>query len=118
MHNHMQQPPPNHFNQGPPPNMSSMMSHHPPPQQQQQQHQSNPHDAYNSNQGSSMHPMWGGPASGNNGSNGNALTHNLTSQIEALNIQQNTLREQIHQSEANLTAQHTVNINSLNNQVL
>lgn len=35
---------------------------------------------------------------------------NLTSQIETIKIQQHTLREQIQQSERNLTAQHTVNI--------
>lgn len=34
---------------------------------------------------------------------------NLSSQIEAMKMQQHTLREQISQSERNLTAQHTVN---------
>lgn len=34
----------------------------------------------------------------------------LAMQIEGLNVQQNTLKEQIQQSEQNLQAQHTVNL--------
>lgn len=111
----MQQPPPNHFTQGPPPNMQHMQQTH----HSAQQPHSNSHDASgmpynNANPSSNMHSMgWNGPAHNNNSQhpppNGNALAQNITAQIEALNMQQNSLREQIHQSEANLTAQHTVN---------
>lgn len=53
--------------------------------------------------------MWNnGPA---NHSTGNANTNTSSiAQLEALNLQQITLREQIVQSEQNLTAQHGVNI--------
>lgn len=54
------------------------------------------------------------PNSGNGGppnnqqANGNSMAMNLTSQLEAIKMQQKSLREQIQQSEANLSAQHTV----------
>jgi len=54
------------------------------------------------------------PNSGNGGppnnqqANGNPMAMNLTSQLEAIKMQQKSLREQIQQSEANLSAQHTV----------
>lgn len=52
--------------------------------------------------------MWNnGPV--NHGS-GNANTNTIAAQLESLNMQQITLREQIVQSEQNLTAQHGVNI--------
>lgn len=40
---------------------------------------------------------------------GDAEINSLTSQIDAIKMQQHTLRDQIQQSERNLTAQHTVN---------
>lgn len=61
-------------------------------QQQQQQHPVNP-IAQNSN-------PWN--------SNGSQQQGNLATQIEAINTQQNRLREQILQSEKNLQAQHQV----------
>lgn len=45
----------------------------------------------------------------NNNNNSNPFTLNINKQIENINIQQKSLREQILQSEANLTAQHQVN---------
>ena len=110
VHNHMQQgPSAQHFTQGPPPNMSSM--------QHMQQHQQlpNAHESaavpYNVNQPPPGHQMWASSAnssSSNSSANGNSLAISLTAEIEALNMQQKGLRDQIHQSEANLTAQHTV----------
>lgn len=84
----------------------------------------NQHDAtnnlFNINQPPPNHQLWNTSAqplnnmstqhsSASNGNNSQSLALNFTAQIEALNMQQNTLREQIHQSESNLTAQHTVN---------
>lgn len=42
---------------------------------------------------------------------GETEINSLTSQIDAIKMQQHTLRDQIQQSERNLTAQHTVNRN-------
>ncbi|XP_065359706.1 calcium homeostasis endoplasmic reticulum protein [Calliphora vicina] len=104
-----------HFTQGPPPNMMHHTSGQMPPISQ--------NDANNSFTLSQPPPnlqLWNTNASSlstttNNtltsqsSSNGNSqsVANNYTAQIEALNMQQNTLREQIRQSESNLTAQHT-----------
>lgn len=48
------------------------------------------------------------PSQSSSNGNSQSVANNYTAQIEALNMQQNTLREQIRQSESNLTAQHTV----------
>lgn len=112
---YMQQPPPSH-------------AHYPPPQQQQHSTQANPQDTmqHAQQQQQSQH-MW--PPNAGTGAvsvpvpgsvvvptsaqqaaaNGTALTLGLVSQLDAIKIQQNTLREQIKQSDANLSAQHTVN---------
>lgn len=51
-----------------------------------------------------------GPAPANpQSANGSALAMSLATQLDAIKIQQNTLRDQIKQSDANLSAQHTVN---------
>ncbi|XP_055840816.1 calcium homeostasis endoplasmic reticulum protein isoform X2 [Episyrphus balteatus] len=53
-------------------------------------------------------PLWGnghGGGGGNPANNANAIS--ITAQIEAINLQQNNLRKQIHQSEQNLSAQHS-----------
>lgn len=109
---YMQQPPPSH-------------AHYPPPQQQHST-QANPQDTMQQAQQQSQH-MW--PPNAGTGAvsvpvpgsvvvptsaqqaaaNGTALTLGLVSQLDAIKIQQNTLREQIKQSDANLSAQHTVN---------
>lgn len=44
-----------------------------------------------------------------NNNNSNPFALNINKQIESINIQQSNLREQILQSESNLTAQHQVN---------
>ncbi|KAI8123535.1 hypothetical protein FF38_07761 [Lucilia cuprina] len=106
---------PTHFTQGPPPNML----HHPAAGQMQQPPPIGQNDSNNSfslNQPPPNLQLWNTNASAlSNASsqspaaNGNtqSVAINYTAQIEALNMQQNTLREQIRQSEANLTAQHT-----------
>lgn len=45
----------------------------------------------------------------NSSDGGDVEISSLTSQIDAIKMQQHTLRDQIQQSERNLTAQHTVN---------
>lgn len=113
---YMQQPPPPH-------------AHYPPPQQQHST-QANPQDTMKQAQQQQQQPsqhMWPPNAGTSVGSvpvpgsvvvptsaqqaaaNGTALTLGLVSQLDAIKIQQNTLREQIKQSDANLSAQHTVN---------
>lgn len=46
----------------------------------------------------------------NNGPTTSMHANTINSQIEKINIQQNLLRDQIRQSEHNLSAQHEVNI--------
>ncbi|XP_051860840.1 calcium homeostasis endoplasmic reticulum protein isoform X2 [Drosophila albomicans] len=99
---YMQQPPPNH-------------AHYAPQQQQQQQQQQPQQQSSDGAMQQSQH-LWPPNANATNPSNpqvtaaaanGTALTLNLTTQLEAIKMQQNTLREQIKQSDANLSAQHT-----------
>lgn len=124
-----QQPPPQQHNFHDNPNMSMGG-----PQQQQQQHQQhhNFHDNHqmqmhaNGNNSYKQQPnaasLWGNGhggltghgsqgvgggagGGGNQGSSQNAMS--ITAQIEAINLEQNSLRKQIHQSEQNLSAQHS-----------
>lgn len=105
-----QQQPPPHFTQGPPPNMM----HHS-DNQLSNNHDTNP---FAMNQPPPNHQMWNSNISQSNAvvvpatptNTNNSLAINITAQIEAINMQQNSLREQIRQSESNLTAQHTVNL--------
>lgn len=88
------------------------------------QHDSN--SSFNMTQPPPNHQMWNAnasslstssnPITSQSSSNGGSqsVAINYTAQIEALNMQQNTLREQIRQSESNLTAQHTVIFLNLN----
>lgn len=80
-----------HFTQGPPNQMHITQT---------------PGLAQNSHEGNnfSMNLQQPPPSSSNSAS----IAINITGQIEAINMQQNTLREQIHQSESNLSAQHSV----------
>nr|XP_017092387.1 calcium homeostasis endoplasmic reticulum protein isoform X1 [Drosophila bipectinata] len=99
--NYMQHPP--HMQQHQPP------AHYAPPNQQQQHPPENAQD--NMQQQQQPPYMWPpnagqGPPNNPQG-NGNPITLNLSSQLDAVNMQQKTLREQIKQSEANLSAQHT-----------
>lgn len=106
-----------HFTQGPPPNML----HH---QSGAQMHDGN---NFSMNQPPPNHQLWNNGApptqmnigiqqqqpqtpAPNGSGNQQSLAITITAQIEAINMQQNTLREQIRQSESNLTAQHTVNV--------
>ncbi|XP_055910093.1 calcium homeostasis endoplasmic reticulum protein isoform X2 [Eupeodes corollae] len=61
----------------------------------------------NQQQQSNPASLWGNGHSGpvNQTNNPNPMT--ITAQIEAINLQQNNLRKQIHQSEQNLSAQHS-----------
>ncbi|XP_017080873.1 calcium homeostasis endoplasmic reticulum protein [Drosophila eugracilis] len=100
---------PSHYMQHPPPMQPSQQPGlYPPPNQQSQHPPENPQDNM---QQQSQH-QWP-PNSGNGGppinqqANGSAMTMNLTSQLDVIKMQQKTLREQIKQSEANLSAQHT-----------
>lgn len=104
---YMQQPPPTH-------------AHYPTPQQQtptnpqdtmqQAQQQSQHLWPPNANNGAGSVPVPGSvPTSAQQAANGTALTLSLVSQVDTIKLQQNTLREQIKQSDANLSAQHTVN---------
>lgn len=52
-------------------------------------------------------PMWNNSTT-NNSSNTSNQQSSATAQIETITIQQNTLKEQIRQSEQNLQAQHGV----------
>lgn len=90
------------------------------PQQQQQQQQQSLQSSldpssnviYGSNinqQQSVQSQLWGANQTPNQTPNNTTIALNITAQIEAINMQQNALREQIHQSEANLSAQHSVN---------
>ncbi len=55
--------------------------------------------------------MWNnGPVNHGGTGNANPIMNTSLAQLETLNLQQITLREQIVQSEQNLTAQHGVNI--------
>lgn len=104
-----------HFTQGPPPNM---MLHGGGQIAPGSQHDSN--NSFNMTQPPPNHQMWNqnatslstssNPITSQSSTNGGSqsVPINYTAQIEALNMQQNTLREQIRQSESNLTAQHTV----------
>ncbi|XP_017494869.1 PREDICTED: calcium homeostasis endoplasmic reticulum protein-like [Rhagoletis zephyria] len=89
------------------PTSSPAMTHHytqgPPSQMHMQQTQGMPQ---NSIDGSNFNiNMQQPPPSSGNSAN---VALNLTGQIEAINMQQNTLRDQIRQSESNLSAQHSV----------
>ncbi|XP_032310719.1 calcium homeostasis endoplasmic reticulum protein isoform X6 [Drosophila ananassae] len=100
--NYMQHAP--HMQQNQPP------AHYAPPNQQQQHPPDNAQDNMQQQQQQSQY-MWPpnagqGPPNNQQG-NGNSITMNLSSQLDAVNMQQKTLREQIKQSEANLSAQHT-----------
>lgn len=58
--------------------------------------------------------MWGnGPVNHAAGAGNTNPMNSSLAQLESLNLQQITLREQIVQSEQNLTAQHGVNISNL-----
>ncbi|KAH8380124.1 hypothetical protein KR009_009098, partial [Drosophila setifemur] len=99
----MQHPPPMQQNQPP--------AHYPPPNQQQPQQPLPPENAQDTQQQQAQH-MWPpnagqGPPPNSQQPNGTAHTMNLTTQLDAIKMQQKTLREQIQQSEANLSAQHT-----------
>ncbi|XP_067644151.1 calcium homeostasis endoplasmic reticulum protein isoform X2 [Eurosta solidaginis] len=103
------QPPPHHMTQHhqTQPASSPAVPHHyaqAPPNQlhvpQAQGLTQNTHDANSFNMNLQQPP----PSTANNSTN---VAINFTGQIEAINIQQNTLREQIHQSESNLSAQHS-----------
>lgn len=105
---YMQQPPPTH-------------GHYPPPQQQAptnpqdtmqqaQQQQSQHLWPPNANNGAGSAPVPGTvPTTAQQAANGTSLALSLVSQLDTIKLQQNTLREQIKQSDANLSAQHTVN---------
>lgn len=103
---YMQQPPPTH-------------PHYAPQQQQQQQlppiMHDNVQDSMQQQKSQHLWPPNAGVATGTGSAptpqsaNGTAMTLNLASQLDAIKMQQNTLREQIKQSDANLSAQHTVN---------
>ncbi|XP_073842021.1 SR-related CTD associated factor 6 [Musca autumnalis] len=104
----MNQPPPSHqlWNSAPP--SSGQMNVGMPTQQQQQQQQT-----AQQHQRQQSQPSTGG----NVGGNQQSLAMTITAQIEAINMQQNTLREQIRQSEANLTAQHTAMVTQQKKQI-
>ncbi|XP_061389593.1 calcium homeostasis endoplasmic reticulum protein [Musca vetustissima] len=110
----MNQPPPSHqlWNSAPPSsgpmNVGMPPQQHPQQQQQQQQQQS-----AQQHQRQQSQP----PNTGNIGGNQQSLAMTITAQIEAINMQQNTLREQIRQSEANLTAQHTALVTQQKKQI-
>nr|XP_044250392.1 calcium homeostasis endoplasmic reticulum protein-like [Drosophila takahashii] len=101
-----------HYMQQPPPMQQSQPPGHYPPPNQQSQHPQHPPENAQDNMQQQQH-SWN-PNSGNGGppniqqANGNAMAMNLNSQLDAIKMQQKTLREQIKQSEANLSAQHTV----------
>uniref|UniRef100_A0A0K8URH6 Calcium homeostasis endoplasmic reticulum protein n=1 Tax=Bactrocera latifrons TaxID=174628 RepID=A0A0K8URH6_BACLA len=81
---------PHHFTQGPPNQMHMA---------QTSGLTQNSHEGNNFSMNLQQPP----PTSANSAS----IALNITGQIEAINMQQNTLREQIHQSESNLSAQHS-----------
>lgn len=61
-----------------------------------------------------MHNMWsnnGSTINHSGGGNNSVVGAIMNPQIDAINVQQNALREQIIQSEQNLSAQHGVIIN-------
>ncbi|XP_023033347.1 calcium homeostasis endoplasmic reticulum protein isoform X1 [Drosophila willistoni] len=109
----------------PPTTASALYMQQPPPNQAMQQQQQplgvTANDAQDNMSQQSQHlfppnaaggptAAGGGPpptAQPANGSAATALTLSLTSQLDAILIQQYTLREQVKQSDANLTAQHT-----------
>ncbi|XP_017860861.1 PREDICTED: calcium homeostasis endoplasmic reticulum protein isoform X4 [Drosophila arizonae] len=106
---YMQQPPPTH-------------PHYAPQQQQQQQQPQQPmpsimhdnvQDSMQQQKAQHLWPSNAGVAAGAGSvptpqsANGTALALNLASQLDGIKMQQNTLREQIKQSDANLSAQHT-----------
>ncbi|XP_075160073.1 SR-related CTD associated factor 6 [Haematobia irritans] len=107
-----------HFTQGPPPNVlhhqgggqmhdgNNFSMNQPPPN----------HQLWNSGPPSVQHnvamPQQQQPPATNGGNQQQtSLAMTITAQIEAINMQQNALREQIRQSESNLTAQHTALVN-------
>ncbi|XP_037722840.1 calcium homeostasis endoplasmic reticulum protein isoform X3 [Drosophila subpulchrella] len=108
-----------HYMQQPPPMQQSQPPGHYAPPNQQPQHP--PENAQDSMQQQSQH-QW--PLNAGNGGppniqqpNGNAMAMNLTSQLDAIKMQQKTLREQIKQSESNLSAQHTALMNQKTKQI-
>nr|XP_036671799.1 calcium homeostasis endoplasmic reticulum protein isoform X1 [Drosophila suzukii] len=108
-----------HYMQQPPPMQQSQPPGHYAPPNQQPQHP--PENAQDNMQQQSQH-QWP-PNSGNGGppniqqANGNAMAMNLTSQLDTIKMQQKTLREQIKQSESNLSAQHTALMNQKTKQI-
>ncbi|XP_017136527.1 calcium homeostasis endoplasmic reticulum protein isoform X3 [Drosophila miranda] len=108
-----------HYLQHPPPMQQAQAPSHYAPPNNQQQHppapnnlHENAQDKMQQQQQQSPHlwpPNNAGPGTPtkNQPANGPPLTLNLTAQLDAIKMQQNTLREQIKQSEANLSAQHT-----------
>ncbi|XP_030385310.1 calcium homeostasis endoplasmic reticulum protein [Scaptodrosophila lebanonensis] len=98
----MQQQPPSHYTQ------ATQQ-----PQQQQQSpnvHENTQYNMQTPQQQQAPQHLWptnSGPPLSTQASNGTALAMNLSAQVEAISMQQTTLREQIKQSEANLSAQHT-----------
>ncbi|XP_030561160.1 calcium homeostasis endoplasmic reticulum protein isoform X2 [Drosophila novamexicana] len=100
---YMQQPPPTHAHYATqqPTNMHDNV------QDSMQQAQQKSQHIWPPNAGAS--PATGpGPAPANpQSANGSALAMSLATQLDAIKIQQNTLRDQIKQSDANLSAQHT-----------
>ncbi|XP_034656607.1 calcium homeostasis endoplasmic reticulum protein [Drosophila subobscura] len=110
-------PAPGHFLQHPPPMQQAQPPSHYAPPNNQQQHppaQNNLHDNAQDKMQQQQSPHLWPPNNGGSGAppnnqpaNGPPLTLTLTNQLDAIKMQQNTLREQIKQSEANLSAQHT-----------
>ncbi|XP_016985221.1 calcium homeostasis endoplasmic reticulum protein [Drosophila rhopaloa] len=109
--------PPGHYMQHPPPMQQSQPpGHYPPPNQQQQHPPENTQDNMQAQHSWPPNSGNGGPPN-NQQANGSAMAVNLTSQLDAIKMQQKTLREQIKQSEANLSAQHTALMNQKTKQI-
>ncbi|EDW94757.1 calcium homeostasis endoplasmic reticulum protein isoform X1 [Drosophila yakuba] len=109
--------PTSHYMQHPPPMQQSQPPGlYPPPNQQPQHPPENAQDNMQTQPQHSWPPNSSGPPN-NQQPNGNAMAMNLTSQLDAIKMQQKTLREQIQQSEANLSAQHTALMNQKTKQI-
>ncbi|XP_017059048.1 calcium homeostasis endoplasmic reticulum protein isoform X2 [Drosophila ficusphila] len=110
---------PGHYMQHPPPMQQSQPpGHYPPPNQQPQHPPENAQDGMQQQQPHSWPPNSGnGGPPNNQQANGNAIAMNLSPQLDAIKMQQKTLREQIKQSEANLSAQHTALMNQKTKQI-
>jgi len=111
---YMQQPPPSHVHYAQQQQQQQQQQHDNATEQQQQQQQQSQHLwPPNANPPAPSPGLSPGVPGAAAAANGTALTINLNNQLDAIKMQQNTLREQIKQSDANLSAQHTVNKSSL-----